>query len=118
MRKFWLIFAIIVIAVVLYFVFRPHHAAPVPSTVGAGPGYFYHHGKVLLPNPSISPGLVRPGATEDEVCNTSTRPFRHTTAEMKREVYNAYDVIPHAGICAPTTHMSRSGKERVESCEV
>jgi hypothetical protein len=86
--------------------------------VGPGPGRFYHHGKVLLPNPSISPGLLRHDATEVEVCTSHTKEFRHTTEAMKMEVYRAYSVIPHEGICRDTIHINKEGKKHTESCEV
>lgn len=88
------------------------------NDVGPGPGRFYHHGQVLLPNPNISPGMLRPGVTADEVCSTSTKEFRHTTEAMKMEVYRAYGVAPHEGICAPTSRTTASGQQRIESCEV
>ena len=111
-----------VLACVLYFrptqPTVPQNKMTISQGAQPGPGKFYHDGNVLLPNPAISPGMLRPDATEAQVCSTSTREFRHTTEAMKMEVYHAYGVEPHEGICKATKHLSKEGKVHVESCEV
>jgi hypothetical protein len=47
----------------------------------------------LLPDPAVTPGLVRPDATLESVCHGgSTKQFRKTTAEMKAKVYAQYGI--------------------------
>jgi hypothetical protein len=88
------------------------------SVIEKGPGRFYHHEDVLLPNPQISPGAIRSDATETEVCTDSTKEFRHTSKKMKDDVYAAYFVMPHSGICADVYRTTKTGKQVKESCEV
>lgn len=57
-------------------------------------------GDVLLPDAAVTPGAVR---TTDaaEICAPSfrTKPFRHTSAATKRQVYREYGGVPNKGIC-------------------
>lgn len=61
--------------------------------------HYHRHGTVYLPDPTVTPGLVRT-TSADEVCHGgSTKQFRNTTSAMKRQVYFEYSVEPHKGIC-------------------
>lgn len=89
---------------------------------GGGPGKYWHHGSVLLPNPKISPGEVR---TTDLsiVCGESAQDFRDTSDSLKRRVYADYDEAPHERDCHDTTRMTKGSKkhpphEVTEACEV
>jgi hypothetical protein len=128
--------AVIVIGSVLYYWYTKSHLTPSKSTEyniiegtggGTGTGSLFHidsfsrsetNDAVLLPNHTFTPGKVRLDATVDEVCNTSTKQFRHTTSSMKKQVYALYGVVPHAGVCMDVGHTTRKGKEVSESCEV
>jgi hypothetical protein len=87
------------------------------TEIGSGPGVYYHHGKVLLPNPRISPGEVR---TTDlsVVCGESAQDFRNTSESLKKQVYAAYDTAPHKGVCEDATRRTKKGKDISEGCEV
>lgn len=64
-------------------------------------GAYGHSGAVLLPNPAMTPGVVR---TTDAkaICAASfrTAKYRHTTASTKKAVYREYGATPNKGICA------------------
>jgi hypothetical protein len=45
----------------------------------------------FLPDSAVTPGVVR-STDAHEVCTTSTRKYRHTTAQMKKQVCMAYGV--------------------------
>ena len=53
-----------------------------------------------LPDPKLTPGVVDPQCTVDTLKNSSTSERRATSAELKKEIYAEYGVIPHKGICA------------------
>lgn len=135
---------VIVIVAVAWFVYHQVHTpapqlgkvitpAPAPQpeitpenenlakaqAIQPGPGRYYHSGSTLMPNPEITPGLTRPDATEESVCNGgSTKQFRNTTETMKQQVYAAYAVKPHTGVCEDTTRTTKDGKQVTESCEI
>jgi hypothetical protein len=92
------------------------------SGVGPGPGKYWHHDGVLLPNPQLTPGEVR---TTDKavICGESAQDFRDTSEKLKRQVYDEYDTAPHQGTCADTTRMTKGSKKHpphqvTEACEV
>lgn len=111
---FWL-----AVFLTIYLAYRRAHKPqpPVPSEIGEGPGAYWHHGDVLLPNPALSPGAVRTTAVQ-EVCGVSTKELRETTESMKRRAYAKYGVTPHEGVCMDVTRRTRRGTEVTESCEV
>jgi hypothetical protein len=90
---------------------------PASADIGPGPGKYWHHSNVLLPNPELSPGEVR--TTDlDVICGESTKQFRHTSAAMKRRAYAEYGEAPHKNDCADTTRTTREGREALEACEI
>lgn len=68
-----------------------------PKTVPLA--HYQHHGTVLLPDPHVTPGLVRTTSTSDVCSGGSTKQYRDTTAAMKRQVYFEYSAEPRKGIC-------------------
>jgi hypothetical protein len=112
-RKLLLISIVLLVLLVLIMVWK---RKPV-GEIGSGPGAYYHHGEVLLPNPHISPGEVR---TTDLniVCGESAQDFRNTTESLKKRVYAAYDTAPHSGVCQDATRRTKKGKEISEGCEI
>jgi hypothetical protein len=62
---------------------------------------YSHSGPVLLPNLTLTPGVVRTTDAK-EICAASfrTEPFRRTTAAMKNQVYKEYGVVRNKGVCA------------------
>jgi len=60
----------------------------------------------LLPDPAVTPGLVRPDATLESVCHGgSTKQFRKTTAEMKAKVYAQYGAKKKLRQCCEVDHL-------------
>jgi hypothetical protein len=59
------------------------------------PAHYGHHGRVLLPDSVVTPGVI---ATSDThvVCHRSTKTVRHTTEAMKAHVYASYGILRHA----------------------
>jgi hypothetical protein len=63
--------------------------------------HYAHHGKVLLPDSTVTPGVVRTTSAH-EICMSTFRtgPFRNTTQSEKNKVYAEYGVTRNKGICA------------------
>lgn len=65
-----------------------------------------HGFTALLPDVSATPGLARPDATKDSVCNGgSTKQFRDTTPKMKANAYLMYGATKKAGECCEVDHL-------------
>ena len=46
-----------------------------------------------IPNPVLTPGVVRPEVTKEIICATAWgKDVRHVTSAMKREVFNNYQI--------------------------
>ncbi len=62
--------------------------------------HYAFHGKVYLPDDSVTPGVIRT-TDQSEICSPKfrTAPFRLTTTAMKNEVYKEYGVTRNKGIC-------------------
>lgn len=62
--------------------------------------HYGHHGKVLLPDSTVTPGVVRTTSAH-EICMTTFRtgPFRNTTQATKKAACAEYGVknCPHVG---------------------
>lgn len=57
-----------------------------------------------LPNPAFTPGVAR-DVTKEQLCTTSTKLVRHTTAQTKTDVYAEYGITPrHALECTGPGH--------------
>lgn len=60
---------------------------------------------VLLPDPVLTPGKVRP-ATRGEVCTPgSSAAARHVSVAVKRQVYAMYGARPKPGVCCEADHL-------------
>ena len=46
-----------------------------------------------LPNPKLTPGVARQ-VTQNDLCTTSTKLVRHTSADTKKQVYAEYGLKP------------------------
>jgi hypothetical protein len=82
------------------------------ASEGGAPAHYGRHGRVYLPDDSVSPGVIRT-TDQNEICNPKfrTAPFRLTTQAMKNAVYREYGVQPNKGICV-------SKKKNTSGCEV
>ena len=57
-----------------------------------------------LPNPKLTPGVARV-VTQDTLCTTSTKLVRHTTSDIKKQVYVEYGLKPTFGdSCSGPSH--------------
>ena len=72
--------------------------AALPSAMPARPAVYRHDGAVLLPDSVATPGVVADTSTA-RVCRQHTATVRDVTSAMKRQVYLAYGVTDHRGIC-------------------
>jgi len=61
---------------------------------------YQQDGKVLLPDPAVTPGKIRT-ADAKQICakDFRTAPYRKTNASTKKKVYAEYGVEPDKGIC-------------------
>lgn len=69
--------------------------AAICTAAGTAPlAHYRHHGGALLPDPTVTPGLVRTGNRNDPaICgNGTTSTYRGTTEKMKKEVCELYGV--------------------------
>jgi hypothetical protein len=73
-------------------------AGAIGSTTVPPVAKYGHHGAVLLPDPLVTPGIVRTTDSK-EICAADFRtgPFRGTPPRGK--VYREYGVKPNTGIC-------------------
>jgi|SRR5690349_4149264 len=62
--------------------------------------HYGHHGNVYLPDPVVTPGVVRT-TNAAEICASTfrTKPYRNTTQHTKDQVYLEYLVKRNAGVC-------------------
>ena len=62
--------------------------------------HYGHHGKAFLPDPVVTPGVIRT-TDASEICDPKfrTAPFRLTTQKMKNTVYVEYGVERNKGFC-------------------
>lgn len=68
--------------------------------------HYGHHGKVLLPDPKVTPGTVRtPDPTELCAAGFTTKKYRQTTAAMKALVYRQYRAVKKPGVCCEVDHL-------------
>lgn len=56
---------------------------------------YRHHDQALLPDPVQTPGQVRTTDRASVCSGGSTKQYRHTTEQMKRDVCLAYGLEPH-----------------------
>lgn len=61
----------------------------------------------ILPDHKLTPGLLRPDATAQQLCakGFTTRRYRHTTAAMKATVYREYGRTKKPGVCCEVDHL-------------
>lgn len=54
-----------------------------------------------LPDPKLTPGVVRPGVTAADLCPVAHTPaLRNVPDSEKMSVYREYGILPHQGYCA------------------
>ena len=70
------------------------------APLGAGLAYA---GPPAMPDPTLTPGAVRPGVTAEQLCDPQfhTGAIRNVPESEKRQVYAEYGMVPHEGACAP-----------------
>jgi hypothetical protein len=80
--------------------------------------HYGHHGRVLLPDLTVTPGAVALHS-KDDVCGKKWgTDARHVTASMKKQTYAEYGTAPGKGVCALKTHTGTKGQPVTEGCEV
>jgi len=83
-----------------------------------GQEHYNHHGKALLPDLAITPGVVALH-TKASVCGKRWgKDERHVTAQMKTDVYALYDTAPGKGVCILKSHTGTKGQKVTEGCEI
>lgn len=53
-----------------------------------------------LPDPKLTPGVVRTTDAKDVCSGVSTKEYRHTSTATKLAVYKAYGILPHMDYCS------------------
>jgi hypothetical protein len=80
--------------------------------------HYQKHGAALLPDDAVTPGVVAITDTQ-KVCSTEWgTDQRFVTPAMKKQVYAAYGLAPGKGICKPTSHTGKNGKNVTRGCEI
>jgi hypothetical protein len=64
---------------------------------------YRHHGPAVLPDPTITPGLVRTtDKNADGICHGTTKPYRKAGIQS---VYGLYGAVKSAGRCCEIDHL-------------
>ena len=79
---------------------------------------YKHNDKALLPDPTITPGVVVLHS-KAAVCGKKWgKDERFVTRKMKDDAYAAYDTAPGKGVCARKSHIGKKGQTVTEGCEI
>src|SRR6185437_6096881 len=80
--------------------------------------HYKHHGKALLPDLTITPGIVALH-TKASVCGKQWgKDERHVSSKMKADVYVLYGTAPGRGVCVLKSHIGTKGQTVTEGCEI
>jgi hypothetical protein len=67
--------------------------------------HYAKHGPALLPDPTITPGVVALTDTKTVCATGSTRDERHVSEAMKAASYAQYGAVKKAGVCCEVDHL-------------
>lgn len=88
------------------------------TLLGQQAAHHDHHGRVLLPNSTVTPGEAVLHSKADVCGKKWGTDERHVTKEMKTQVYGEYGTAPGKGVCALKTHTGKKGQSVTVGCEV
>jgi hypothetical protein len=87
-------------------------------SVSAQQAHYQKHDAVLLPDDSVTPGVVALTDTP-KICATKWGlDARAVTDAMKKQVYARYGVVKGQGVCKLVSHKGANGKTVTRGCEI
>jgi hypothetical protein len=90
----------------------------VAGTVRAQDAHYGKNGPALLPDPTVTKGVVVLSDTQTVCTTVWGKDERHVTPVMKKQAYAQYGTAPGVGVCVIKSHTGKNGNTVKEGCEV
>jgi hypothetical protein len=90
----------------------------VAGTLRAQDAHYGNNGPALLPDPTVTKGVVALSDTQTVCTTVWGKDERHVTPAVKKQAYAQYGTAAGVGVCAIKSHTGKNGNIVKEGCEV